>query len=423
MNPLTQVVRATRPLYRKLSTTATLASAPKPIPPTGLCFELSEEQKALQDLARKFTKEEIIPVAAQYDKSGEYPWPIVKKAWEVGLMNGHIPEHCGGMDVGVFDGCLVAEELAFGCTGIMTAMEASGLGQTPVIIAGNKEQQKKYLGRLIDEPLVAAYCVTEPGAGSDVAGVKTKAEKKGDEWILNGQKMWITNGGVANWYFVLARTNPDPKCPASKAFTGFIVERDWPGVVPGRKEQNMGQRASDTRGITFEDVRIPKENVLIGEGAGFKIAMGAFDKTRPPVAAGATGLATRALHEATKYSLERKTFGVPIAHHQAVAFMLADMAIGVETARLAWQKSAWMVDHGQKNTVLASVAKCFASEVANKSAADAVQIFGGNGFNTEYPVEKLMRDAKIYQIYEGTSQIQRLIISREILTAAKQSNA
>ncbi|XP_032527349.1 medium-chain specific acyl-CoA dehydrogenase, mitochondrial isoform X3 [Danaus plexippus] len=423
MNPLTQVVRATRPLYRKLSTTATLASAPKPIPPTGLCFELSEEQKALQDLARKFTKEEIIPVAAQYDKSGEYPWPIVKKAWEVGLMNGHIPEHCGGLGLGVSDSCLVCEELAFGCAGIMTAIYITEVGQTPVIIAGNKEQQKKYLGRLIDEPLVAAYCVTEPGAGSDVAGVKTKAEKKGDEWILNGQKMWITNGGVANWYFVLARTNPDPKCPASKAFTGFIVERDWPGVVPGRKEQNMGQRASDTRGITFEDVRIPKENVLIGEGAGFKIAMGAFDKTRPPVAAGATGLATRALHEATKYSLERKTFGVPIAHHQAVAFMLADMAIGVETARLAWQKSAWMVDHGQKNTVLASVAKCFASEVANKSAADAVQIFGGNGFNTEYPVEKLMRDAKIYQIYEGTSQIQRLIISREILTAAKQSNA
>lgn len=421
MNPLTQVARVTLPIYRQLS--RAFASAPRPIPPTGLCFELSEEQKALQDLARKFTKEEIIPVAAQYDKSGEYPWPIVKKAWEVGLMNGHVPEHCGGLHMGVFEGCMVAEELAFGCTGIMTAMEASGLGQTPVIIAGNKEQQKKYLGRLIDEPLVAAYCVTEPGAGSDVAGVKTRAEKKGDEWILNGQKMWITNGGVANWYFVLARTNPDPKCPASKAFTGFIVEREWPGVNPGRKEMNMGQRASDTRGITFEDVRIPKENVLIGEGAGFKIAMGAFDKTRPPVAAGATGLAQRALYEATKYSLERKTFGVPIAHHQAVAFILADMAMGVETSRLAWQKAAWMVDHGQKNTVMASVAKCHASEVANKAASDAVQVFGGNGFNTEYPVEKLMRDAKIYQIYEGTSQIQRLIISREILTDAKHSNA
>uniref|UniRef100_A0A2H1X298 SFRICE_028569 n=1 Tax=Spodoptera frugiperda TaxID=7108 RepID=A0A2H1X298_SPOFR len=279
MNPITQVIRATRPIYRKLSTTAPVAAA-KPLPTTGMCFELSEEQKALQDLARKFTREEIVPVAAQYDKTGEYPWPIVKKAWEVGLMNGHIPEHCGGMGLGtidscliaeelafgcagikaaistssiglissvvppggmnmdVFDGCMVAEELAFGCTGIMTAMEASGLGQMPVIIAGNKEQQKKYLGRLVEEPIVAAYCVTEPGAGSDVAGVKTRAEKKGDEWIINGQKMWITNGGVANWYFVLARTNPDPKCPASKAFTGFIVERDWPGVTPGRKKKN-----------------------------------------------------------------------------------------------------------------------------------------------------------------------------------------
>ncbi|CAH0703493.1 unnamed protein product [Spodoptera exigua] len=320
------------------------------------------------------------------------------------------------------DECIITEEMAFGCTGINTAIDGTNLGQMPVIIAGNKEQQKKYLGRLIDEPIVAAYCVTEPGAGSDVAGVKTRAEKKGDEWIINGQKMWITNGGVANWYFVLARTNPDPKCPASKAFTGFIVERDWPGVTPGRKEQNMGQRASDTRGITFEDVRVPKENVLIEEGAGFKIAMGAFDKTRPPVAAGATGLAQRALTEATKYALERKTFGVPIARHQAVAFMLADMAIGVETARLAWMRAAWMADHGIRNTVLASVAKCHASEIANKAAADAVQIFGGNGFNTEYPVEKLMRDAKIYQIYEGTSQIQRLIISREIITNAMQSN-
>ncbi|XP_064076440.1 medium-chain specific acyl-CoA dehydrogenase, mitochondrial isoform X3 [Vanessa tameamea] len=422
MNPLSQIVRATRPIYRKLSTTP-VASSAKPIPTTGMCFELNDEQKALQDLARKFTREEIVPVAAQYDKTGEYPWPIIKKAWEIGLMNGHVPEHCGGMGLGVLESCLICEETAFGCSGIMAAMYITDVGQTPVILAGNKEQQKKYLGRLIEEPIVAAYGVTEPGAGSDVAGIKTRAEKKGDEWILNGQKMWITNGGVANWYFVLARTNPDPKCPASKAFTGFIVEREWPGVTPGRKELNMGQRASDTRGITFEDVRIPKENVLIGEGAGFKIAMGAFDKTRPPVAAGATGLAQRALYEATKYSLERKTFGVPIAHHQAVAFMLADMAVGVETARLAWQKAAWMVDHGQKNTVMASVAKCYASEIANKSASDAVQVFGGNGFNSDYPVEKLMRDAKIYQIYEGTSQIQRLIISREILTAAKQSNA
>lgn len=386
----------------------------------GPCFGLSDDQKQMQDIARKFAREEIIPVAAHHDKTGEYPWDIVKKAWSVGLLNNHIPTELGGLGLDVFTTCLIAEELAYGCTGIMTALEASSLGQTPVLLSGNEAQKKKYLGRLLEEPLVAAYCVTEPGAGSDVNGVKTRAEKKGDEYILNGQKMWITNGGVANWYFVLARTNPDPKAPASKAFTGFIVERETPGLTPGRKEQNMGQRASDTRGITFEDVRVPKENVLIGEGAGFKIAMGTFDKTRPPVAAGAVGLAQRCLDEALKYSLERKTFGVPIAHHQAISFILADMAIGVETARLAYQLSAWEVDQGRRNSYYASIAKCHAADMVNKVASDAVQVFGGNGFNSEYPVEKLMRDAKIYQIYEGTSQIQRLIISRNMLEKAKE---
>lgn len=216
----------------------------------------------------------------------------------------------------------------------------------PVILAGNSEQKKTYLGRLVEEPLVVAYCATEPGAGSDVNGIKTKAVRKGDEYILNGQKMWITNGGVANWYFVLARTDPDPKAPAGKAFTGFIVDRDTPGVIPGRKEINMGQRASDTRGITFEDVRVPKENVLLGEGAGFKIAMGTFDKTRPPIAAAATGLARRSMDEATRYALERRTFGMPIAQHQSVANMLADMEIGVETGRLSYLVAAWQADQG-----------------------------------------------------------------------------
>ncbi|KAH0812017.1 hypothetical protein GEV33_010775 [Tenebrio molitor] len=403
-----------RPAYRAVQACSSSSS------PNGYNFALNDTQREFQELARKFAREEIIPVAGEYDKSGKYPWDIIKKAWSLGLMNGHIPEDLGGMGNSVFDGCLIAEELAYGCTGIMTALEASGLGQTPVLIAGNKEQQKKYLGRLLEEPLVAAYGVTEPGAGSDVSGIKTKAEKKGDEWILNGQKMWITNGGVANWYFVLARTNLDPKCPAGKAFTGFIVERETPGLTPGRKELNMGQRASDTRGITFEDVRVPKENVLLGEGAGFKIAMGTFDKTRPPVAAGSVGLAQRCLDEASKYANERKTFGVPISHHQAVAFMLADMAIGVETSRLAWMKSAWQVDRGERNSYAASIAKCYAADVANKCATDAVQIFGGNGFNTEYPVEKLMRDAKIYQIYEGTSQIQRIVISRDVIDRSKQ---
>jgi len=386
----------------------------------GMNFDINDDQKELLDLAERFTKDEIIPNAPHYDQTGEYPWPVLKKAHELGLMNLHIPQEYGGMGLGTLDGCLMTEKMAYGCTGIMTAIEANGLGSMPIMIAGNEQQKKKYLGMLLEEPVMCAYGVTEPGAGSDVAGIKTKAVKKGDDWVINGQKMWITNGGVASFYFVLARTDPDPKCPASKAFTGFIVDRDTPGLTPGRKEQNMGQRASDTRGITFEDVVVPKENVLIGEGAGFKVAMGAFDKTRPPVAAGAVGIAQRALDEATKYATERKAFGVPILNHQAVAFMLADMAIGIESSRLCYMKAGWQADNGVRNTYMASIAKCLAGDVANKAATDAVQVFGGNGFNCEYPVEKLMRDAKIYQIYEGTAQIQRIIIGREWMAIAKQ---
>ncbi|XP_063966453.1 medium-chain specific acyl-CoA dehydrogenase, mitochondrial-like [Lytechinus pictus] len=388
---------------------------------SGLSFALSEEQQQYQDLARKFTAEEIIPKAAEHDKSGEYPWEIIKKAWELGLMNTHIPQEIGGPGLGILDTCIITEELAYGCTGIQTAIEACSLGSAPVLIGGNADQKKKYLGWLVEEPIVCAYCVTEPGAGSDVAGIKTKAVRKGDNYVLNGSKMWITNGGHASWYFVLARTDPDPKAPASKAFTGFIVDRDSEGLTLGRKEWNMGQRASDTRAVNFEDVVVPKENVLIGEGQGFKIAMGAFDKTRPPVAAGATGLARRALYEATKYSMERQTFGRTIANHQAVSFILADMAVGVEAAQLLTHRSAWEIDQGRRNTYYASLAKCYAADVANKNATDAVQVFGGNGFNSEYPVEKLMRDAKIFQIYEGTAQIQRVIISRELLTRASQT--
>ncbi|KAI8926446.1 acyl-CoA dehydrogenase/oxidase [Entophlyctis helioformis] len=385
----------------------------------GIGFGLSADQKELQDLARKFTANEIIPNAAHHDRTGEYPTEILKKAWEVGLLNLHVPTEYGGPGLGVLDCAIVSEELAYGCTGIQTAAEANGLAEAPVILAGNDFQKKKYLGRMAEEPLMCAYCVTEPGAGSDVAGAKTKAVKKGDKWVINGNKMWITNGGKANWYFVLART--DDTASAGKGFTGFIVDGNSPGITVGKKEINMGQRASDTRGITFEEVVVPDENRLGPVGAGFKIAMGAFDTTRPLVAAAATGLARRALEEATKYAIERKTMGKPIAEHQAIAFMLADMAIGVEAARnLVW-KAAWLRDNGHRNTYYASMAKAYASEVANKNAADAVQIFGGNGFNSEYPVEKLMRDAKIFMIYEGTSQIQRLIISRTLIDSAKSS--
>ncbi|XP_032884996.1 medium-chain specific acyl-CoA dehydrogenase, mitochondrial [Amblyraja radiata] len=413
--PLSLALRA-----RSTSSRASVATSQASPPPHGFCFELSAQQQEFQATARKFTREEVVPAAAEYDRSGEYPVPIIKRAWELGLMNGHIPESCGGMGLGVFDSCLISEELAYGCTGIQTAIETNSLGQMPVILAGNKSQQKKYLGRMTEEPLMCAYCVTEPGAGSDVAGIMTRAEKKGNEYIINGQKMWITNGGKANWYFLLARTNPDPKASAGKAFTGFIVDADAPGIQVGRKEMNMGQRCSDTRGIVFEDVRVPADNVLIEEGAGFKIAMGAFDKTRPAVASGAVGLAQRAVDEATKYALERKTFGRLLVEHQAVSFMLAEMAMKVELARLGYQRAAWEVDQGRRNTYYASIAKAYAGDIANQVATDAVQILGGNGYNTDYPVEKLMRDAKIYQIYEGTAQIQRMIIAREHIDRFQQ---
>ena len=354
----------------------------------------------MQTMARAFARDVMIPAAAAHDRSGAYPQAIFKAAWEQGLVNLHVPEAYGGPGLHAVDGVVVGEELAYACTGMSTAIEANGLASAPVIIAGSEAQKREYLGRLTAAPLQAAYCVTEPGAGSDVAGLKTRAERKGDEWIINGSKMWITNGGVANWYFVLARTGA-PGDAAGSAFTAFVVDRETPGIVVGKKENNMGQRCSDTRGITFEDVRVPAANVLGAVGKGFKIAMGAFDFTRPPVASGAVGLARRAMDEAVKYALERKTMGKRIAEHQAVAFMIADMAVGIEAARLLTYKSALMIDAGHRNTYFASAAKLFAADHANKCATDAVQVFGGAGFNEDMPVAKLMRDAKIYQIYEG----------------------
>ncbi|NXF56167.1 ACADM protein, partial [Oceanites oceanicus] len=330
-------------------------------------IELTDEQKEFQATARKFAVEEIIPIAAQYDKTGEYPLPLIKRAWELGLINSHIPESCGGLGLGSFEACLITEELAYGCTGVQTAIEANSLGQMPVIIAGNEQQQKKYLGRMTEEPMMCAYCVTEPGAGSDVAGIKTKAEKKGDEYVINGQKMWITNGGKANWYFLLARTNPDPKAPASKAFTGFIVEANSPGIQIGRKVNTVFYFCVHFRFFTFsspiskEIIELEKDKRVITatELISHMEKLPNFDKLRACC------------------SVNTKLVFV----HQAVAFMLAEMAMKVELARMAYQRAAWEVDAGRRNTYYASIAKAFAGDVANQVATDAVQIFGGNGFN------------------------------------------
>ncbi|MBF2055553.1 MAG: acyl-CoA dehydrogenase family protein [Candidatus Sericytochromatia bacterium] len=380
-------------------------------------FSLSEEQLEFQKLARDFCQKEIIPNAAHYDETCEYPRPIVEKAFETGLINNHIPEEYGGLGLSVLDGSIISEELAYGCTGISTAMEANMLAECPVLVAGNDEQKKSFLGRMTEAPLLAAYAVTEPDAGSDVQGLRTTAKKVGDEYIINGNKMWITNASVANWYFVVAYTDPGA---GFKGMSAFLVEADSEGIQVGKKEMNMGQRCSDTRGITFENVKVPAKNLLGGEGQGFKIAMAAFDLSRPMVAAGAVGLARRAMEESIQYASQRKTFGVPIASHQAISFMIADMAKDIEAARmLVWQAS-WQIDQGIRNTKLAAMAKCFAADTAMRVATDAVQIHGGNGYSKEYPVEKLMRDAKIFQIYEGTSQIQRLIIAKEIFERKKK---
>ena len=374
-------------------------------------FDLSPEQQSLIELARDFGEKEMRPHVEHFDQTGEYPWPIIKKAHELGLMNTHIAPEYGGLGLSVLDGCLIAEELSSYCSGMYTALEANGLAQAPLIVAGNDEQKKQFLAPMTQEPMMAAYGVTEPHAGSDVQGIKTTAKKVGDDYVINGSKMWITNASVASWYFVLAYTNKEL---GFKGMTGFIVPANTPGIEVGKKEKNLGQRCSDTRGLIFTDVKIPSKYRLGAEGDGFKIAMKAFDHTRPPVAAGAVGVAKAAMNHAMKYATERKTFGVPIAKHQAVSFMIAEMAMNIEAARLLVWKSAHEIDQGRRNTKFAAMAKAFAADMCNKVCTDAVQVFGGYGYSTEYPVEKLYRDSKIFQIYEGTSQIQRLIISKEI---------
>ncbi|MAQ19170.1 MAG: acyl-CoA dehydrogenase [Sandaracinus sp.] len=376
-------------------------------------FSLSDEHKALVESARRFVKERIVPVAAEADQTSKFPKDVFDEAWELGLVAPIIPEDCGGLGFHEMEHVLITEELAYGCTGIQTSMTANALAATPIILAGSDAIKKKYLGMLTSEPVFAAYAITEPAAGSDAAGIQMRAEKKGDDWVLNGEKCYITNGSWAKWYTVFATVDPTQR---HKGIMAFVVDRDTPGISVGKKEDKLGQRASDTATIAFEDVVVPKENVLAEAGHGFKLAMQTFDRTRPDIGAGACGLMRRALDESIAFAKERKTFGVPIAEHQMVQAMLAEMAIKYEATRLLVHKAAWMIDQGSRNSLVASYSKAFGADSAMQVATDAVQVFGGAGYMKDYPVEKLMRDAKILQIYEGTSQIQRMVIARNILS-------
>jgi acyl-CoA dehydrogenase len=381
----------------------------------GISLELTDEQKALRDLAHEFAEKEIRPREAEYDEHSTHPADVVAKAHELGLINVHVPEAYGGLGLSCFDGMLVGEELCWGCSGIGTTLAANGLGAGPVIVFGTDEQKKRFLAPLIEEPLLISFGLTEPNAGSDVSGIQTTAVRKGDEYVINGSKMFITNAGHATWVVVFAKT--DPSAHGHTGLSAFVVPTELDGVVHEKHLDKMGQRATDTSAIAFQDVVVPAANRLGEEGEGFKIAMTVLDFTRPGTAIGAVGVARAAYEHAKAYSLERVQFGMPIAMNQGVNFLIADMATKIEAARLLCWQAAWMIDagHGRKATLYSSMAKRFAADSAMEVTTDAVQVFGGYGYMKEYPVEKLMRDAKLFQIYEGTSQIQRLVIARELL--------
>lgn len=376
-------------------------------------YQLTEEQRMIKDLCHQIAEEQIKPVAAQYDESGDFAWDIVKLLADSDIFGVAIPEEYGGMGGGVMEMALVTEELSWGCGGIALAFGATGLGSFPIILFGNEEQKARTLPHIAAGKKLAAFCITEADAGSDAGGIKTTATRDGDYYILNGTKQWITNGGEADIYTVVALTD---KSKGARGASAFIMEKETPGLSFGKKENKMGIRSSATREVIFEDARIHKDNLLAREGMGFIVALRTFDQARPGVAAQAVGIAQRALDEAVHYARIRKQFGHPISSFQGLQFMLADMAIHVEAARALIYAAARTIDGGAKNIAKDSaICKTFASDTAMKVTTDAVQVFGGYGYMKEYPVEKLMRDAKITQIYEGSNEIQRNVIAAALI--------
>ncbi|HEX8697577.1 MAG TPA: acyl-CoA dehydrogenase family protein [Myxococcaceae bacterium] len=374
-------------------------------------FSLTDSQRALQETARKYAREVVRPKSAHYDETAHFPRDLIAIAHELGLINMAIPQECGGLGLSHMDQVVVCEELSWGDASVATTIVANDLANLPIILAGTDEQKKRLLGHFGERLKFASFCLTEPGAGSDVASMSTTARREGDHYVLNGSKCFITNGGHSEQFTVFATVD---KAKKHKGITCFVVEGRPSGLSVGKHENKMGQRASDTVSLNFDEVRVPVANRIGEEGQGFAIAMETLDNSRPLTAMFSVGIARAALEHAMEYSSQRQSFGKPIREHQGVQFMLADMAMNIQAARLLTYQSAWLLDNGQKNTLVSSYAKCFAADMAMKVTTDAVQVYGGYGYMKDYPVEKLMRDAKLIQIYEGTSQVQRLVIGKEL---------
>ena len=375
-------------------------------------FSLTPEQESLRDLARKFARTEMAPHAAECDRAARFPEEIYRKAFDLGLMNLNVPADFGGSGLGLFDQCLIVEELAYACGGMTTSVIANCLALEPILLGGSPEQKLRYLKPFCADYHLASFCLTEPTGGSDVGGLRTRALRDGDGYRISGEKCFITNAPHASLYTVFATVDPTLR---HRGIAAFVVPRSASGVVPGKDEEKMGHRASATSTVRFEDVRVPAADRLGAEGDGFSIAMRTLDQTRTPIGALATGIAQAALDRAAAYALKRESFGKPIAEHQAIQIKLANMVQAVRAARLLTWHAAWTIDGGAKGTLESSIAKCFASDSALRVADDAIQTFGGYGYMKEYPVEKLLRDAKLTQIYEGANEIQRTVIARELL--------
>ncbi len=375
-------------------------------------FSLSPEVESLRDLARKFARGEMAPHAAECDRTSRFPEEIYRKGHGLGLMNLNVPAEYGGSGLSLFEQCVIVEELAYACAGMTTSIIANCLALEPILLGATPEQKARFLTPFCASYQLASFCLTEPGGGSDAGAIKTHARRDGEAYVLDGEKCFITNAPHASLYTVFATVDPGAR---HRGVTAFVVPRSAEGVVPGKDEEKMGHRASATSTVRFERVRVPVADRLQGDGDGFALAMRTLDQTRTPIGALATGIAQAALDHAARYALQRETFGKPIAEHQAIQIKLANMAQAVHAARLLTWHAAWTIDRGAKGTLESSIAKCYASDAALHVADEAIQTFGGYGYMKAYPVEKLLRDAKLTQIYEGANEIQRTVIARELL--------